>query len=304
MSNNSTEALERRVDRQVHAKNDAQLLQLWVHGKSPNTQEAYLRDVEQFLSFADVSLHYVRLQDLQDWADELIAKGYSESTRTRKIAALKSLFSFGHKIGYFTFNVGAAISGPKVRDDLAERILSAEDVKRILEMGDTPRNSALLRLFYASGARVSELASLRWKSLIKRRTTKSAAAGQVSLHGKGDRTRQVLLTSATWRVLSELRSIERSEGFGGKEDPVFRSQKGGTLSRQQIWNIVKGAARAAGCSDAVSPHWLRHAHASHALDEGAPVHLVKETLGHKSLATTSRYTHARPDDSSAKYLDI
>jgi len=88
-------------------------------------------------------------------------------------------------------------------------------------------------------------------------------------------------------------------------DAVFRSQKTDEpLSRSQLWYILNKAARRAGAPDGVSPHWFRHAHAAHALDRGAPAHLVQQTLGHQSLATTSRYAHARPDDSSGQYLGM
>jgi integrase/recombinase XerD len=83
---------------------------------------------------------------------------------------------------------------------------------------------------------------------------------------------------------------------------VFRPGKGGHLTPVQVHRIVKQAAQRAGLSDRVSAHWLRHAHASHALDRGAPVSLVQATLGHASVATTGRYLHARPNDSSARYL--
>ncbi len=85
--------------------------------------------------------------------------------------------------------------------------------------------------------------------------------------------------------------------------PVFRSREGGgALDPSQVHRIVKIAAKRAGLLDAVSAHWLRHAHVSHALDRGAPVRLVQATVGHASLATTSRYAHARPSDSSSRYL--
>jgi len=93
------------------------------------------------------------------------------------------------------------------------------------------------------------------------------------------------------------------------EEPVFTSRKQqGHLSQLQVNRIVKAAAqRLPGLeptiANAVSPHWLRHAHASHAMDRGAPVHLVKETLGHANIATTGRYLHARPTDSSSLYLE-
>jgi len=95
----------------------------------------------------------------------------------------------------------------------------------------------------------------------------------------------------------------RGDG-GNADDPVFRSRKGGALDPSQVHRIVGKAARRAGIKAPVSPHWLRHAHASHALDRGAPIHLVQATLGHASVATTGKYLHARPSESSAKYLAV
>jgi hypothetical protein len=91
-------------------------------------------------------------------------------------------------------------------------------------------------------------------------------------------------------------------GAAGAEDPVFPSRTGKPLDRGRVRMIVRQAAGQVGVAGAVSPHWLRHAHASHALDHGAPIHLVQATLGHSSVATTSRYLHALPGDSSARFL--
>jgi integrase/recombinase XerD len=94
-------------------------------------------------------------------------------------------------------------------------------------------------------------------------------------------------------------------GDAADNEPVFRSRKGshcGHLTRERVHQIVKAAGKRAGIKGKVSPHWLRHAHASHALERGAKIHLVAETLGHSSVAVTSRYLHARPEDSSSLYL--
>ena len=85
---------------------------------------------------------------------------------------------------------------------------------------------------------------------------------------------------------------------------MFRSRKGGHLDPSAVHRIVKAAAERAGLSEEVSAHWLRHGHASHSLERGAPIHLVQATLGHASVATTGRYLHARPTDSSARYLGV
>jgi integrase/recombinase XerD len=150
----------------------------------------------------------------------------------------------------------------------------------------------MLRLLYASGVRVSEVCGLKWRDLKERDD-----AGQVTVFGKGGKTRTILLSLATWRELLALR--------GGPDDPVFPSRKyGGHLDRSQVLRIVQTAAKRAGVVGKVSPHWLRHAHASHALDRGAPIHLVPATLGHSSVATTGRYLHARPTESSSKFLAV
>jgi integrase/recombinase XerD len=123
-------------------------------------------------------------------------------------------------------------------------------------------------------------------------------AGQVTLYGKGDKTRTVKVSKATWKELCKFR-----EGAAA-EAPVFASQKGGHLDPSQVRRIVLAAAQRAGVEGNVSPHWLRHSHASHALDRRATVVLVRDTLGHSSLAVTSRYTHAKPNESSALHLAI
>ncbi|MCY4674549.1 MAG: tyrosine-type recombinase/integrase [Bacteroidetes bacterium] len=283
--------------RSSQANDDLHLINLWLRGKSQHSQEAYTRDVEQFVDFVDLPLSEIKMQHFWDWADHLKKQGALPATQARKLAAVKSLFSFGHKIGYLQFNVGAAITLPSIPDKLAERILLEEDIIAIVSQARTLRNRVLLKLFYASGARVSELASVYWGALIPR----GDQQGQISLLGKGNKMRTLLLPASVWKELMELKS--KSE-LNEPNQPVFRSRKGGPLSRQQIWRIVRDAARAAGFDKNVSPHWLRHAHASHALDHGAPVHLVQESLGHRSLTTTSKYTHARPNDSSSKYLNI
>ena len=284
------------------ADDDGHLIHLWLYGKSEHSQEAYRRDVEQFIDYVDLPLHLIKLQNFWDWVDFLRARGLKPSSCARKLAAVKSLFSFGHRIGYFEFNVGAAVTLPAVPDQLSERILSEHDLHRLLASAPMLRDKALLRMFYSSGARVSELSGLFWGALVQRAPINGNATGQVTLLGKGNKTRHIRLPSSTWLILQELRSEAAEKGFGLRNHPVFRSKKGGPLSRQQIWRIVKKAARLAGLPHKVSPHWLRHAHASHSLDRGAPTHLVQQTLGHKSLLTTSKYTHARPDDSSSLYL--
>jgi integrase/recombinase XerD len=153
------------------------------------------------------------------------------------------------------------------------------------------RNRVLLSVLYAAGLRVSEACGLRWRNLQTR-----GDAGQIVIHGKGGRTRVVFLPPGVWGQLAPLK------GTASLDAPVFASRSGKPLERSRVTRIVREASRRAGIIANVSSHWLRHAHASHALDRGAPIHLVEATLGHRSVATTSRYLHARPGESSAGYL--
>ena len=131
----------------------------------------------------------------------------------------------------------------------------------------------------------------------------SEASGQLAVLGKGAKTRPVLVPEGLFAELLAL-------ALADPDAPLFRSQKKGeggapkTIGARQAERIVKQAARRAGLKNAseVSPHWLRHAHASHTTDRGAKIHLVQATLGHSDLSTTGRYLHARPDESSALYL--
>jgi integrase/recombinase XerD len=149
-------------------------------------------------------------------------------------------------------------------------------------------------LLYASGVRVSEACGLCWRDV-----QASGAGAQVTVFGKGGKTRAIQLPPSVAQVLTKLR------GQAGEDVPVFRSRKHAAALRPlAVLRIVRQAARRAGIDAAVSPHWLRHAHASHALDRGAPIHLVQATLGHASITTTGRYLHARPADSSGRFLAL
>lgn len=275
------------------------LLDLWVHGKSPHTQRYYRREALKFLAIVGKPIEQITLADVQGYSTALNQSSLATSSASRAIAAIKSLFTFAHqKTGLLKANPAGAVSVPKVKDSLAERILPEWVVQTMIGLELNGRNRALLKLLYVAGLRVSEVTQLQWSSLQPR-----DIGGQVLVYGKGGKTRAIKLPLSLWHELQSLR------GDGEISDPVFTSRKQkGHLKEVQVNRIVKAAAkRVPGLektiAEAVSPHWLRHAHASHAMDRGAPVHLVKETLGHANIATTGRYLHARPTDSSSLYLD-
>ena len=271
------------------ATSDEQVIRLWLHGRARGTVRAYRADVAAFLR-SGTGLREVTLSLVQDYADTLI--GLSSATQARRLSSVKSLLSFAHRIGYLPFNVGAAVALPKVKMMLAQRIMSEEAIVRMLALEPRGRNRVLLRVLYVAGLRISEAIRLQVTDLI----TRGDGGGQITVFGKGGKTRVVLIPAGLWTDLAALTA-------GADPDaPVFVSREGGALDASQAHRVVKQAAARAGLPAAVSAHWLRHAHVSHALDRGAPAHLVQTTMGHASLATTSRYAHARPEDSSARYL--
>lgn len=275
------------------AETDDQLIALWLHGRPATTVEAYSADLSRFRRVVSAPLRRVRLVELQDFADGLDDHRLAPASQHRTLSAIKSLFAFGHRLGYLTFDVARPLRLPSVRDTLNERILSEVEVQRMLAAERQPRNHAILLLLYASGIRVSELCGLRWRDLSLRDT-----GGQMTVHGKGGKTRTILIPPSVWTTVLALRDD------GTDTNPVFRSRRGGALSRSQIWRIVRRAANRADIPRDVGVHHLRHAHASHALDRGAGIHLVQATLGHASVATTGRYLHARPTESSSSYLGV
>ena len=293
---------------QAQAHNDNQLIALWLHGKSAHSQRAYMADVEKFFGYVGTPLVWfetvwnddagkmetqrreIKLETLQAFSDTL--KG-SANSRKRIVSSVKSLFTFGQKLGYLQFNVAAALKAPKPKNTLAERILSESEVLTMIALTTKDRDKVLLRLLYASAGRVSEICGLCWRDV-----QPSGDSGQVTLFGKGGDTRAVKLSKETWKSLNSIRGVAAADA------PVFASQMGGAMVASRVWQIVREAAQRAGIAGNVSPHWFRHSHASHSLDRGASVAIVRDTLGHSSLAVTSRYTHAKPDQSSALHLAV
>ncbi|WP_193199753.1 tyrosine-type recombinase/integrase [Nostoc sp. MG11] len=268
---------------------NTELVDLWLYGKSKNTQQSYSRLTRSFLNhIGDKSLREVTLMDLQTW--EITLSGSDNSKRTA-VGAIKSLFSFAKELGVISANMGTLVKSPKVKNRLAERILTEEEVRGIMDAAQGGRDRVLIRLLYFAGLRVSELCELKWRDLKGRKD-----GGQITVFGKGDKTRVVLVGTSVWREVQGLK------GKAKKDDPVFVSGKGGHLSRSMVFHIVRNAAKRAGLESNVSPHWLRHSHASHSLDRGAPIHLLQKTLGHSSVAITEMYLHARPTESSGLYL--
>jgi integrase/recombinase XerD len=175
------------------ANNDEQVVSLWLHGRSPHTQKAYAADIVRLFKFVNKRLERITLGDLQAFADDLIEQDLKPASQHRILAAVKSLITFAHKIGYFKYDVSKPLRVPKFRDELAERILSEAEVQRIIGMENNPRNKLLLRILYAGGIRVSSLCTLKWKHVQERKD-----GGQMTIYGKGGKTNTIIIPERLW----------------------------------------------------------------------------------------------------------
>ena len=170
------------------ADNDARLIDLWLHGRGPATQRGYRAEAERFRRHVAKPLHQVTLADLQGYADALDAARLQPATRRRMLASVKSLYSFGHRLGYLPFDTAKPLRLPPLRDTLAERIIDESSLLRMIDLEPNPRNAAMIALMYGAGLRVSELVGLRWRDLQARQN----GTGQVTVLGKGGKTRTIL----------------------------------------------------------------------------------------------------------------
>jgi integrase/recombinase XerD len=180
------------------------------------------------------------------------------------------------------------------------KALTEQEVDRLLAAaaGDDPgarRDRAMLEVLYGTGMRVSELAGLSLSDL-------GSDTGLVRVFGKGSKERLVPLGRCATRALDEWLApagrgaLEpRRWARRGDAEAVFLNARGGRLTRQGVWGVLKKRARAAGLEDRVHPHVLRHSCATHMLAHGADIRVVQELLGHVSIATTQVYTRVSPE---------
>ena len=260
---------------------------------SRHTVRAYERIGRRFLealAAAGTDLRRARVDDVQTALEAMRIKGdgsaSSAATVNTYVAAVKALLNFAHQVGFTRFNAAPLIKLRKVPRMISQRLLSDVDTQLLIRAARPGRDRLMLEVGYFGALRVSELAGLTWSQIIPRVTGEA----QLAIVGKGDKPRNILIPADLAADLLKL----RGDAWGVAR--VF------PISERRINYILKATAKRVGINPAVSAHWLRHAHASHAIDEGAPITLVSQTLGHADLKTTSIYAHARPNDSSSRYL--
>lgn len=282
--------------------------QLWLdhlaveRGVSDNTLSNYRRDVERYLDWLEdtgkTDLGEVASTDLEDYVADLRRggdgrKGLAASSASRALVVARGLHKFAVSEGVVAADVAAGVSPPKLGEKLPDT-LSIDEVGMLLDAcpDETPtqlRDKALLEILYATGARISEVLALVVDDIAETRDF-------IKVTGKGDKQRVVPVGGAAQRALEAYLVRGRPALSAGKSHAVFLNKRGGALSRQSAWTIIKDAASRAGLDKEISPHTMRHSFATHLLEGGADVRTVQELLGHASVTTTQIYTHVTPEN--------
>jgi integrase/recombinase XerD len=257
-----------------------------------NTVEAYARDLARFFTWLSRKrLQGLSVSELAGYPAWLNQQSLAPKSVTRHIASLKVFFRYLQLEGALTDNQAELLSSPK----LWQRVPHVLSVKQVDQLLAAPRaadplwrrDRAILELLYATGCRVSELASLRTRDVhLKERYS--------ICHGKGDKQRIVPLGSRAVAAVERYLQDERptlAARNGAPCEQLILSPRGTVLRRERIWELVKKYAARAGFPSEISPHSLRHSFATHLLAGGADLRQVQEMLGHASIATTQIYTH-------------
>ncbi len=271
-------------------------------GLSANTVAAYRRDLDTWRRYCHgrkIEMTKAAAEDVTDFLGRLrvgrspAAQPLSGASVARMLVSLRSFFRYLVREEGLDADPTAKLGSPQRARSLPKAI-SLNEVEQLIELPRDDvlgrRDRAILETLYGAGLRISELVDLDVDDVDLDEGTLLVRAG------KGSKARRIPLGRASVSAVGAYLTVARPElarraGGGRTRSALFLNARGGRLSRQGCWKLLKGYARAAGLDDRVSPHTLRHSFATHMLDGGADIRVVQELLGHASLATTQRYTH-------------
>jgi integrase/recombinase XerC len=271
---------------------------------SQYTLRNYLHDLRHFINYAVkeniATLEDVDIQLLRRYIASLLEEGYEKSSIARKLSALRSFYSYLIQVNIIAKNPLLTISSPKLTKRLPA-FLSSDEVNKLIMTPDisTPlgmRDKAMLELLYASGLRVSEIASLDIVNV-------NLEEREVRVLGKGSKERITLMGKPAVNAIDCYLREGRPKLIGQRStDALFLNRYGRRLSKRSIQQTLSRYATAAGFTKRVFPHMIRHSFATHLLDGGADLRVVQELLGHVSLSTTQIYTHVTQTQARKVYL--
>lgn len=286
-------------------------------GAASNTLDAYRRDLADYcraLGAAGKTVRNVETDDIRTYLSGLKTRGFAATTSARRLSAIRQFHGFLCAEGRRKDDPAAILEAPRQGLRLP-KILSVKEVERLLNAAKAAleaaaddkraclhaaRSACLLELLYATGLRVSELVGLP-KAAARRREP------LILIRGKGGRERLVPLSEPARQAMALYRSLlEKADPRAAASPWLFPAEsKSGHLSRQLFARDIKTIATAAGIAAArVSPHVLRHAFASHLLQNGADLRIVQELLGHADISTTQIYTHVLDERMKAMVRDL
>lgn len=258
-----------------------------------NTRRSYLRHIHEFLSrFPGVAIKSFTVAHVTVFLEEKRHLAVSSQNLARN--AVSSFFEFCVRSGFIDRNPAAVIRTQPASRSFHSRVLSEEEMQRLISFAHPGRDRTIFLLLYFGGLRVAELCELTWSCFHPLKD----GGTRIVVVGKGNKSRSVHIGQELWSEIQSLAGDLRPSAGAH----VFRSQMSDRLTPARVWQIVREAALRARIDRPVSPHWFRHGHASHALANGASLRTLQLTLGHASLVTTAQYLDAFPGESSGKYL--
>ncbi len=258
---------------------------------SPHTVDAYRLDLTCFMEHLDETECKDVSQITKVHIRRFLASQFRErrkaTTVARRVSALRSFFRFMIRRAHLEHDPTEGLKPPKAAKR-APKFLSPDDAERLLSvsMGDTPtdvRDRTILELLYGSGLRVGEVCGMNLRDL-------NLSDDTVRIRGKGNKERVVPIGRMARLSLDVWLQKRASVGAGGDTVALFRNRRGGRLSARSVQRLVS-RARPLCIQGGATPHWLRHACATHMLSSGADLRSIQELLGHASLSTTQKYTH-------------
>ena len=258
-------------------------------GLSRNTASSYDEDLKNFSGYLKRNnISSPRRQDITAYLLELKRQGFSPSTISRRLSAVKGYFRYMLNEGLIRANPTAGMKSPRKWAEIPGALSSA-DVNRLLSAPDTKkkaglRDAAILELLYATGMRISEVCGLKTADV-------NFEAGFLRCMGKGSKERIIPVGGKALESIKLYMEKARAHYARGGSPELFITRLGGKFTRQGLWKIVKKHALKAGIRENMTPHMLRHSFATHLLERGADLRSVQEMLGHSSISTTQIYTH-------------